>query len=145
MLNAQTVKHKYYYSINILSIIETFEHSTDKILEFTRYTIKNGDDYWPRLYQIYSMDEVGTYNGIFIAGTDVDKFYIESYAWAEFTFKDAMVIDLTLMFGEGNEPNKEWCDKYLDTFIEYNTEGTLVPIKEIGEPVKTSHYDVINL
>lgn len=145
LLNAQTVKHKYYYSINILSIIETFEHSTDKILEFTRYTIKNGDDYWPRLYQIYSTDEVGTYNGIFIAGTDVDKFYIESYAWAEFTFKDAMVIDLTLMFGEGNEPNKEWCDKYLDTFIEYNTEGTLVSIKEIGEPIKTNYYDVIDL
>ena len=49
------------------------------------------------------------------------------------------------MFGEGNEPSKEWCDKNLTNYYEYNIEGTLVPIKEIGEPVRTSYYDVINL
>ena len=55
------------------------------------------------------------------------------------------VVDLTLMFGEGKEPNKEWCDKYLTDYLEYNKEGTLIPIKEIGEPIKTSYYDVINM
>ena len=63
----------------------------------------------------------------------------------EYTLSDYEAIDLTLMFGEGNEPSKEWCDKNLTNYYEYNIEGTLVPIKEIGEPVRTSYYDVINL
>lgn len=62
-----------------------------------------------------------------------------------FYYKNPAFIDLTLMFGEGNEPSQEWCDKYLDQYIEYNLEGTLIPIKEIGKPVKTSYYDVISL
>ena len=49
------------------------------------------------------------------------------------------------MFGEGNEPSKEWCDKYLDRYIEYNLEGTLTPIKELGEPIKTSYYDKVDM
>ena len=56
-----------------------------------------------------------------------------------------MVIDLTLMFGEGNEPNGDWCDKYLDRYIEYNLEGTLIPIKELGEPIKTAYYDKVDM
>ena len=55
------------------------------------------------------------------------------------------VIDLTLMFGEGHEPDKEWCDKYLTEFIEYNKEGTLIPIKEIGTIVPTAYYETISL
>ena len=57
------------------------------------------------------------------------------------SYKYMNVVDLTLMFGEGKEPNKEWCDKYLTDYLEYNKEGTLTPIKEIGEPIKTSYYD----
>ena len=49
------------------------------------------------------------------------------------------------MFGEGHEPDKEWCDKYLTEFIEYNKEGTLIPIKEIGTIVPTAYYETISL
>ena len=61
------------------------------------------------------------------------------------SFFNYITIDLTLMFGDGNEPDKEWCDKYLTNYFEYNSEGTLTPIKEIGEPIKTSYYDTISL
>ena len=63
----------------------------------------------------------------------------------DFYIKNINYIDLTLMFGSGNEPNKKWCDKYLDRYIEYNLDGTMIPIKEIGEPVKTSYYDKIDM
>ena len=59
--------------------------------------------------------------------------------------KDYMIVDLTVMFGDGNEPDKEWCNKYLTSYIEYNAEGTMTPIKEVGEPIKTAYYDVISL
>ena len=126
-------------------MVEKLGHHSNRVLDFTRYTKKDGKDYWPRTEIIYSTDAIGIYTGMFKTVAKYDAFYIESYDWAEFTFRDAMVIDLTLMFGEGNEPSEEWCGKYLDRYIEYNLEGTLVPIKEIGEPIKTSYYDVVNL
>ena len=63
----------------------------------------------------------------------------------DITFSDYGVVNLTLMFGDGNEPDKEWCDKYLTNYLEYNSEGTMTPIREIGEPIKTAYYDVISL
>ena len=63
----------------------------------------------------------------------------------DYYLKEFEILDLTLMFGEGNEPDKEWCNKYLTNYFEYNTEGTMTPIKEIGEPVKTSYYDKIDM
>ena len=87
-----------------------------KILSYNRYLIYHG-------YGDVKDDEIS------------ETYTIEKYS----------SIDLTLMFGEGNEPSREWCDKYLDRYVEYNLEGTLIPIKEIGEPIKTSYYDVINM
>lgn len=49
------------------------------------------------------------------------------------------------MFGEGNEPSKEWCDENLNTYIEYNEAGVKTPISEINYKEKTSYYDVIDL
>ena len=137
--------NKYFYSINILNMLKRFDTKTGNPVEITRYTYYDNNNIWPRLNVISSLDKIGRYTSIFTANINAEQVYLESYSWTEFSFKNSSLINLTLMFGEGNEPNKEWCDKYLDTFIEYNTEGTLVPIKEIGEPVKTSHYDVINL
>ena len=34
--------------------------------------------------------------------------------------KNPLFTDLTLMFGEGNEPSQKWCDKYLANYYEYN-------------------------
>ena len=143
--NGMASNHVFFYSIDILKIESKLLVSSNKLLEFTRCTIENGSSYWPRTEVITSSDDINIHSGIFTTNPGFNNFYIESYAWAEFSFKNMMLIDLTLMFGEGNEPSKEWCDKYLDRYIEYNLEGTLVPIKEIGEPVRTSYYDVINL
>ncbi len=63
----------------------------------------------------------------------------------EFYLKNMVYIDLTLMFGKDNEPNKKWCDRYLIKTIDYDPNGTLIPIKEIGEPIKTSYYDKIDM
>ena len=73
------------------------------------------------------------------------SFYIGKDDYLKLSYQNINLIDLTLMFGEGNEPSKEWCDKYLTNYYEYNTEGTLMPIKDIGVPVKTSYYDKINM
>ena len=56
-----------------------------------------------------------------------------------------MIIDLTLMFGEENEPSKEWCDKNLTSYIEYNESGVKAPISDINYTGKTSYYDVISM
>ena len=140
-----SIGHNYYYSVNILNMIEKLGHNSERILEFTRYTKKDGNDYWPRTEFIYSTNNIGIHTGMFKSVYKYDSFYIESYDWAEFTFRDAMIIDLTLMFGEGNEPSQEWCDKYLTNYYEYNEEGKLIPIKELGEPIKTSYYDKIDM
>lgn len=144
-LEAPVKTHVYYYSINILSMIEKLGHNHNTILKFAHYTNKDGVETWPGVEHIYSLGELGRHTGIFSASSEKDSFYIESYDWIEWSFRDAMVIDLTLMFGEGNEPDKEWCDKYLTNYFEYNIEGTMTPIKEIGEPIKTSYYDTIGL
>lgn len=49
------------------------------------------------------------------------------------------------MFGSGNEPSKEWCDKNLNKYIEYNETGISKPISDINYEGVTSYYDVINL
>lgn len=73
------------------------------------------------------------------------SFYIKAEDYLKLSYKQINLIDLTLMFGEGYEPDKEWCDKYLTEFIEYNKEGTLIPIKEIGTIVPTAYYETISL
>ncbi len=106
--------------------------------------IKNvGDTLWHRystriLYNQATNDLVTGKNRAFVIykypdGTD--GFYT----------KNLIFTDLTLMFGQGNVPSQEWCDKYLDRYIEYNLEGTLTPIKEIGEPIKTAYYDKVDM
>lgn len=144
-LEAPVKTHVYYYSINILSMVEKLGHNHNTILKFAHYTNKDGVETWPGIEHIYSLEELGRHTGIFSASSEKDSFYIESYDWVEWSFRDAMIIDLTLMFGDGNEPSQEWCDKYLTNYFEYNSEGTLTSIKEIGDPVKTSYYDTISL
>ena len=73
------------------------------------------------------------------------SFYIGEKDYLKLSYQNINLIDLTLMFGEGNEPNKEWCDKYLNTFMGYNKEGILTPIKEIGEQIKTAYYDKVDM
>ena len=71
--------------------------------------------------------------------------YTQSEFSKEFYTRNPLFVDLTLMFGEGNEPSKEWCDKNLNSYIKYNTVGTEVSISDINYTGKTSYYDVINI
>ena len=139
----KSVGHNYYYNVNILSMVEKLGHNSEKILEFAHKTVIDGIEYWPKTQFIYSLNATGMYTGIIVSNSEKDHFYIESYDWAEFTFRDYMIIDLTLMFGEGNEPSKEWCDKNLTSYIEYNEIGVKTPISDINYTGKTSYYDVI--
>lgn len=141
----KSVGHNYYYNVNILSMVEKLGHNSEKILEFAHKTVIDGIEYWPKTQFIYSLNATGMYTGIIVSNSEKDHFYIESYDWAEFTFRDYMIIDLTLMFGEGNEPSKEWCDKNLTSYIEYNEIGVKTPISDINYTGKTSYYDVISM
>lgn len=86
-------------------------------------TIQNIVNTTNHAYVIYSRNEFTT------------KFYT----------KNPVFLDLTLMFGSGNEPSKEWCDKNLNKYIEYNETGISKPISDINYEGVTSYYDVINL
>lgn len=143
--NAFISSNKYYNSIDILSMLKRFEDKKGNALEVTKYTYYNNQESWPRLNVIQSLNNTGHYSSLFTANIPAEQVYLESYSWTEFTFKNSLLTNLTLMFGEGHEPDKEWCDKYLTEFIEYNKEGTLIPIKEIGTTVPTAYYETISL
>ncbi len=104
----------------------------------TKYSWKNDDNYY--YYR-------------FLEGENSYIIVPNASAWSQWYFEETnnasleryIIVDITLMFGDGNEPDKEWCDKYLTNYLEYNSEGTMTPIKEIGEPVKTSYYETISL
>ncbi len=105
----------------------------------------NGDNLWHTysykfIYDDKVLELTKEYNCSFV----IYRYYDKDDNKGMF-MKNLNFIDLTLMFGEGNEPSREWCDKYLDRYIEYNLEGTLIPIKELGEPIKTSYYDKIDM
>ena len=135
----------------------------------TEYWINKGDDASKSYYSNFSFDPKAYDNhfGIYFApaklanyfkeannvNPDLSKgelafgvlFYIGEKDYLKLSYQNINLIDLTLMFGDGNEPDKEWCDKYLTNYYEYNKEGTLTPIKEIGEPIKTAYYDKVDM
>ena len=73
------------------------------------------------------------------------SFYIDTDDYLKLSYKNINLIDLTLMFGAGNEPSKEWCDKNLNTYVDYNETGIKTPITDINYTGITSYYDVIDI
>ena len=127
-----------FYSENTGEFTSARTHGADEYpLRATKYTRKNEDNYY--YYNFYN-----DYNSYIII-PDINAWSAWYFEWVDVNFLKYQTIDLTLMFGEGNEPDKEWCDKYLNNYYEYNLEGTLTPIKELGEPIKTSYYDKIDM
>ena len=140
-LKSYTVNHLYFISFNAKSN-SSFTSARNTVAEdypkrATMYSWKNSDNY-------YFYDLLNGYNSYIII-PDMNSWYAWYYEWGDNEFTNYSTIDLTLMFGDGNEPDKEWCDKYLTNYLEYNSEGTMTPIREIGEPIKTAYYDVISL
>lgn len=66
----------------------------------------------------------GWVNGLQAGRIDYDNQNSAGKCW----FTDMWIVDLTQYFGSGNEPTKEWCDKYL----EYSPEGLII----LDEPTK---------
>ena len=73
------------------------------------------------------------------------EFYLIREFDINFSVRNPIFIDLTLMFGKGNEPSKEWCDKNLTGYIEYNESGVKTTITDINYTGKTIYYDVIDI
>lgn len=106
--------------------------------------IKQNDNFYSFYYNLLNNIDIEKitsyksyllYNPYPVTTTLSDTYYLSDY----------MIIDLTLMFGEGNEPSRDWCDENLNTYIEYNDIGVKTPISEINYKEKTSYYDVIDL
>ena len=128
-----------------------YTHVNNGLGLFGFNNIYDGIHHWPFFKKSLSENNNPEINGYLIDNqfaTGNSKYLFQLF-FGEYnentSYKYMNVVDLTLMFGEGKEPNKEWCDKYLTDYLKYNKEGTLTPIKEIGEPIKTSYYDVINM
>ena len=129
----------------------TYTYINNGIGLFGFNNIYDGSHHWPYYKKNMYEDNNPSTNGYLIGkqfATGNSSYLFELF-FNEYnkdtSYRYVNVIDLTLMFGEGHEPEKEWCDKYLTEFIEYNKEGTLTPIKEIGTIVPTAYYDTISL
>ena len=142
-------KYNFNYSSDFIPIEIAGRKNNESNISYDYRNIKiknlseNDYSFYFNLSKIYNKIENITYETFFIyrilPSISKDEISMMYY------LKKFEIIDLTLMFGEGNEPSQEWCDKYLTNYYKYNKEGTLIPIKEIGEPIKTSYYDVINM
>lgn len=129
----------------------TYTYINNGIGLFGFNTIYDGSHHWPYYKKNMYEDNNPNTNGYLIGkqfATGNSSYLFELF-FNEYnkdtSYRYINVIDLTLMFGEGYEPDKEWCDKYLTEFIEYNKEGTLTPIKEIGAITPTAYYEAISL
>ena len=137
------LSHKYYVSQTIKS------NSTTKILELRLENVKNNffgtlnDNDW----HTYSSIIEATKEVIEVANTTYHAYVIYTRNEFETNFysKNPIFLDLTLMFGEGNEPDIEWCDKNLTKYIEYNETGVKTFTSDINYDGKTGYYDVIDI
>ena len=142
-LEKSIIGHKYYGLQKIKS-----STSTQKVwvgIESTSFayngTLKQ-NEWYSVSYEFLYNDELKTivnnYQHAFV-------FYIQSEFNNKFYIENPIYVDLTLMFGSGNEPSKEWCDKNLNRYIEYSENGIKTPISSINYTGNTSYYDVIDI
>ena len=142
------VKHLYY------GYYESSCHSIDGRVEFYAY---NSNTIYPAINVSKLNDNAYSYYDSLIDDIDINNittygsylqyngFPITTELSPTYTLSNYKVIDLTLMFGEGNAPSREWCDKNLSDYIEYNETGIKTPISDINYTGKTSYYDVISI
>ena len=145
----ESVKHLYYgyYESNCPTFnegaIEFFTYNNKPIystLSLSKFK-NNIYSYYYRLSDDIDINKITNYRSYF----QYNQFPKTTELSPTYTLNNYKVIDLTLMFGEGNEPSREWCDKNLSDYIEYNETGIKTPISDINYTGKTSYYDVISI
>lgn len=143
----ESVKHLYYgyYVSNCPTFNDQVEFSYNNKPIYSTLSLSklnnNMYSYYYRLSDDIDINKITKYSSylqynLFPKTTELSPTY---------TLSNYKVIDLTLMFGEGNEPSREWCNKNLSDYIEYNETGIKTPISDINYTGKTSYYDVISI
>lgn len=104
------VNNKYYFR----ALVKSTSNQTTLLLR-NGYSVKHSGSGKYEILSVLSSTtstNAGTAFSIEDFGTTFNPIYV----------KEVFAMDLTAMFGTGNEPSKEWCDKYLDFGTNYKVE-----------------------
>ena len=124
---------------NIIKTIEEYQLDENHVYYISVYGIKLVETentiincLWPDLFSeeivIENVNEWSKYSwvldkGLFSSGYYPLMFLCNTNGEVNgIVLDDALIVDLTLLFGEGNEPDKEWCDEFLEEFKEPSIE-----------------------
>lgn len=130
------LNHEYYLAISLKSPSPTKKFDVG-LAKFHYILVQEPIGHTSWQYYSYKFLYSGIKGPIIIYGeTEID---------IDFYVKNPNLIDLTLMFGEGYEPSQEWCDANLNSYFDYDREGTLIPISDLGYDIETGYYDIVSL
>lgn len=136
-LNGLTGGHKFYYSFDLKEV--QYPTRYDLMIELvglvngsrnTWYSVQGNkkQNIYSRISSLVELSN--TENGLyFTLGRWLSSETINSgNTYSVEVYADGwMLIDLTATFGAGNEPSKEWCDKYINYF-----EGSITSLPDAG-------------
>ena len=125
--------HKYLYAITQANSMSSNVRNT------LQYLYSNGSNVTVNESNVTNHNlNAGRYSWIFTAPSDNQNNWISLYYWCHtpnvaVTINDAILVDLTLMFGTGNEPatGEEFASLFSLPFYDLNT-GTLLPFNGTG-------------
>lgn len=81
---------------------------------------------------VFSGNRNTSYENIVTLNLNYNYIYLSVYAYSSFNLTNAALIDLTQMFGAGNEPNLQQCqDLFVSEYYAYNT-GSAVSINGLN-------------
>lgn len=116
-----TKDHKYYLAVD--TFLESYTSSTGNEIIYLfnkeKSAVALGFDYnklheWQELSGLFTSTITSSYSDIRIGQVFTSVSVYEAYV------DSLILIDLTDAFGEGNEPDKEWCDKHISYFDDTN-------------------------
>ena len=115
--------HVYYAGLYSLQeeAVTSITQSLDIYIPVAEPSLLAGSVLPKTTYQWYKHSKISTYTqttGLQMGRVDYNNQNVAGQVW----YTDFWIVDLTAYFGSGNEPTKEWCDKYL----EYSPDGLLI-------------------
>ena len=143
-INSPTLNHKYYGSLMFKSS-DTFTFGNGGYKD-TRYEWRYNDTQRGSSVLVFANKDLSTSSWTKVSSiTAVTSSTYLSNTWqirnfqkgaTEESYNDSLILmDLTETFGEGNEPDKDWCDKhihYFDDSVTVTWNGISIPIQSIG-------------